>query len=63
MAAAVGGSPHAAVEAVVAYAVRHGGDPVAPVPGRPERLDPYKLQTYGLIQACLAGDKTKCAVK
>lgn len=47
---AIGASRHASVEAVVGYAERHGGDPVAPVPGRRERLDPY----YAAMAAGLA---------
>jgi 2-methylcitrate dehydratase PrpD len=50
IAAAVAGSRHASVEAVVTYGLRHGGDRVAPVPGRRERLDPY----YAAMAAGLA---------
>jgi len=50
LAVAIGASGHASVEAVLAYAQRHGGDPVAPVPGRRERLDSY----YAAMAAGLA---------
>ncbi|MPZ87738.1 MAG: MmgE/PrpD family protein [Nitriliruptorales bacterium] len=36
---AIGASREAAVDKVVAFALRHGGSPLVPVLGRPERLD------------------------
>jgi 2-methylcitrate dehydratase PrpD len=46
VATAIGASRSPAVEIAVGYACAHGGPPVAPVPGRPERL--------GLMGAALA---------
>jgi 2-methylcitrate dehydratase PrpD len=50
LAVSIGASRHASVEALVGHALRHGGEPVARVPGRPERLDPY----YAAMTAGLA---------